>query len=357
MMKKYIQLYNALRGQIVDGALTPGTPLPTEHQIAAEAGVSRQTVRQALELLRRDGFIYSIQGSGSFIGSTAARSPENRRIAVITTYFSEYIFPSILRGISEAAVENGYTIEINTTNNSISAEKAILSSISQHPVAGIIVEGTKAALPNPNTNCYRELARQGIPIVFINSSYPGLDDPRIVSVVADDFNGGRHLTQWLLSRGVSPIGCIFKSDDAQGINRFSGVMAALADSGADYNDNNFFWFSTESKHSYMATLSSSRLFSECSGLICYNDEVASEVCTYLKYHSHNIRSIASFDQNLNVELVPPGIEFLSLPHPRQTLGKTAAHKLFNMLSGKSESSVVLPWGELPTADRVIPEAE
>lgn len=344
-MKKYIRLYNDLREQITSGTLTPGMQLPTENEIAASAGVSRQTVRFALEMLRHDGFIYSVQGSGSFVGSKTTRAPENRRIAVITTYFSEYIFPSILRGISEAAVERGYTIEICTTNNSISAEKSILDRISQHPVAGIIVEGTKAALPNPNVIYYQELAQQGIPIVFINSIYAGLSDPHIVSVVADDFNGGRFLAQHLLDNHHTPIGCIFKSDDAQGINRFSGVMSILAQSGHDFNDKNFFWFSTESKRSYMTTLSTSNLFSECSGLLCYNDEIVSDVCTYLKHHTHSIRAIASFDQNLNTELIPPGIEFISLPHPRHTLGKTAAQKLFHMLAGKIESSTVLPWGD------------
>lgn len=346
-VKKYIQLYNTLREKITSGALTPGTQLQTENQMAGQFGVSRQTVRQALEMLRHDGFIYSVQGSGSFVGSAIGRAPENRRIAVVTTYFSEYIFPSILRGISEAAVENGYTIEINTTNNSISAEKAVLKNIMEHPVAGIIVEGTKAALPNPNTVYYQQLAQQGIPIVFINSIYPGLEDPRIVSVVTDDFNGGYRLAKKLIAEHHALIGCIFKSDDAQGINRFSGVMSALADNNVEYNDTNFFWFSTETKHSFMPTLISGGLFTDCTALVCYNDEVVSTICSYLKHNTHNIRAIASFDCNLNLDLVPSGIEFISLPHPRHLLGKTAAHKLFNMLAGKVESSVVLSWGQEP----------
>lgn len=344
-MKKYIQLYNVLRDQISQGILTSGMQLPTENEMAQRHGVSRQTIRQALELLRRDGFIYSVQGSGSFISPTVSRSPENRRIAVITTYFSEYIFPSILRGISEAAVENGYTIEISTTNNSISAEKSILTNILQHPVAGVIVEGTKAALPNPNTTYYHQLAKQGIPIVFINSIYPGLEAEHIVSVVTDDFNGSYHLAERLLKRGHETIGCIFKSDDAQGINRFSGAISALVDNGAPYNDTNFVWFTTETKQSFMSLLCGNSLFTECTAIICYNDEVAAMLFSYLKHRRHNIRSVASFDRNINTDLIPPEIEFYSLTHPKDRLGKTAALKLFNMLAGKPETSSVLTWDE------------
>lgn len=342
-MKKYIQLYNLLKEQITQNALIPGTQLPTEHAIAAKYQVSRQTVRQALDLLRRDGYISSVQGSGSFINSPGTRSPSDRRIAVIMTYFSEYIFPSILRGINEAAVEHGYTIEISATGNSISAEKAILTGILQHPVAGIIVEGTKAALPNPNTTYYQQLAKQGVPVVFINSIYPSLESERIVSVVTDDFNGGYQLAKELITKGHRSIGCLFKSDDAQGINRFRGAISAFVDSGTEFNDSNFVWFTTETKQSLLPLLVPNILFSNCSAIICYNDEIAAMLFSYLKHKRHSITAITSFDHNINSDLIPPGIDFHSLTHPKDVLGKTAALKLFNMLANKAETSTVLSW--------------
>lgn len=342
-MKKYIQLYNQLRELITGGALSSGSRFPTESAIAAEHGLSRQTVRQALEMLRRDGFIYSIQGSGSFVGSSAARVPESRHIAVITTYYSDYIFPSILRGIGETAAEKGYTVEISTTNNSIAMEKTILTNILQHPVQGIIVEGTKTALPNPNMAYYQQLAKQGIPIVFINGIYPSLEGERIVSVVTDDFKGGYWLAKLLIQKGHRSIGCIFKSDDAQGINRFAGFIAALADFGVEYNDTHFIWFATETKQSFLPFLRSNGLFMDCSAIVCYNDEIAKMVAAHLREIPHNIRSIASFDGELNAGQIPRDIEFRSLPHPKDDLGRTAALKLFDMLVDRPTESAVLAW--------------
>lgn len=342
-MKKYIQLYSLLRDQISQNTFTPGGQLPTEHAIASKYQVSRQTVRQALDLLRKDGYIFSVQGSGSFISLPENRSPSSQRIAVIMTYFSEYIFPSILRGISEAAVEHGYTIEISATCNSISAERAILSKNLQHPVDGIIVEGTKAALPNPNTSYYQQLANQGVPVVFINSIYPTLECDRIISVVTDDFNGGYQLAKRLIAKGHKSIGCIFKSDDAQGINRFRGAISAFIDSGTEFNDSNFVWFTTETKQLLLPLLIPSGFFLNCSAIICYNDEVAAMVFSYLKQKQHSIAEIASFDHNINNDLIPPGIEFHSLNHPKDRLGKTAALKLFNLLADKQAASEVLSW--------------
>lgn len=44
-------------GELRDGAIPPGERLPGERQLAEHFGVSRETVRQALEVLRRDGLV------------------------------------------------------------------------------------------------------------------------------------------------------------------------------------------------------------------------------------------------------------------------------------------------------------
>lgn len=61
------QVSRDLRRQIEAGALAPGARLKTERELAESYGVSRITVRQALENLARDGFITRKQGSGTFV--------------------------------------------------------------------------------------------------------------------------------------------------------------------------------------------------------------------------------------------------------------------------------------------------
>ena len=57
-------------------------------------------VRQALSVLAKEGLIEKRQGSGSHITrrETETAAP-HRSIAVVTTYISDYIFPSILREV------------------------------------------------------------------------------------------------------------------------------------------------------------------------------------------------------------------------------------------------------------------
>ncbi|MFR5761177.1 MAG: GntR family transcriptional regulator [Oscillospiraceae bacterium] len=69
--------------------------LPGEQALAAKLSVSRQTLRQALAVLEQEGLIEKRRGSGSFLCPAAAR--QDRRIAVIATSLSDYIFPRFSR--------------------------------------------------------------------------------------------------------------------------------------------------------------------------------------------------------------------------------------------------------------------
>jgi DNA-binding transcriptional regulator YhcF (GntR family) len=56
---------NALRHQLTNGTYQPGDVLPTQRELAAEYGVSRDTVQKVLRQLIEEGVISSRQGSGS----------------------------------------------------------------------------------------------------------------------------------------------------------------------------------------------------------------------------------------------------------------------------------------------------
>lgn len=63
----YYQLAEAIEDQIAQGVLAPGDRLPSERDIAQQAGISRMTVRQALTYLAERGAIDSRQGVGTFV--------------------------------------------------------------------------------------------------------------------------------------------------------------------------------------------------------------------------------------------------------------------------------------------------
>ena len=63
----YEQLAVVLRAMIKSGQLQPRDPVPSESQLQQEHGVSRGTVRRALDILRDEGLVVTIAGRGTFV--------------------------------------------------------------------------------------------------------------------------------------------------------------------------------------------------------------------------------------------------------------------------------------------------
>ncbi len=86
----YYQLYQKIKKKIVGGELKAGDPLPSEFEYCDIYGVSRLTIRKALEELYREGLIVRSRGKGTFVS-------ENKREENLT----------ILKGFTADAVANG----------------------------------------------------------------------------------------------------------------------------------------------------------------------------------------------------------------------------------------------------------
>ncbi|WP_265455543.1 GntR family transcriptional regulator [Enterococcus sp. HY326] len=69
----YYQLVDTLQEQI-ENEMKPNDKLPTEKQIGEEYSMSRTTVRLAMQELEKRGFIYRIQGKGSFVSAIKPES-------------------------------------------------------------------------------------------------------------------------------------------------------------------------------------------------------------------------------------------------------------------------------------------
>jgi GntR family transcriptional regulator len=79
---KYAQIADIFRQRIARGIWAKGLRLPANEELAAEFGVSRVTIRQAVDLLARDGVIEAQQGRGTFVTGTLK---QDRWLRVETT--------------------------------------------------------------------------------------------------------------------------------------------------------------------------------------------------------------------------------------------------------------------------------
>ncbi len=81
-MPLYFQIAENLRAAVADGRLLPGDRLDNELELCGRLGVSRPTVRQAIQTLVQEGLVVRRRGMGSVV---AAR-PIQRPLALTSLY-------------------------------------------------------------------------------------------------------------------------------------------------------------------------------------------------------------------------------------------------------------------------------
>ena len=336
---KYQALINYIMEQIDAGILHPGDRMLSENELSERFGISRQTVRKAMGVLEEEGIVYRVKGSGTYLNFDRRGNLEQKNsIAVVTTYVDSYIFPKTIQGIEKVLFESGYSVQISFTNNTLEREKGILEDlISRDDVAGIIVEGTKSGLPNPNIGLYRQLLARRVPVLFINTYYPELDVPH---VSLNDVGAAETAVRYLINHGHKDIGAILKLDDGQGRLRYLGYLSAMEAAGYPVTDSRMVWIDTdESKQLAYCTDKILNRVEACTALLCYNDQIAFQLIRILTQKGirvpEDVSIISIDDSDLALHSEVP---ITSLPHPKEKLGSKAAEVLLQLIAGRKKDA-------------------
>ncbi len=330
---KYVKLYNWARTLILSGVLKSGEKMLSEHMLQKKFGVSRQTVRTALNMLEEDGLIKRVRGSGTYISyESGGDKGDAPHIGLIMSYFADYMFPDIYEGIESVMREKGIGIDVAVTKNKVNSESVYLERFLNSNVSGLIVEGTRSSFPNPNLKLYRELEKRNIPIIFIHNHYSNLN---CASVEMADERCSYELTRMLIDYGHRKIGAIFKYDDMQGIERYKGFMECMSENDLKINDDCIKWYSTKDfdyQFSRKSMLGFMKKTGDCTALIMYNDEIAEKYVEFAESRGVHIPediSIVSFDNTRLSESAE--LKLTSAIHPKFELGKRAARNLIRMM--------------------------
>ncbi len=347
-MNKYETLSEQLT-ELISRNLKQGvTALPTEADIAKQYRVSRQTVRAALSLLKSQGLIESHRGSGSYATGLSPDADRNL-IPILVASSQEYIYPHLLTDIRTALADKNYQIKVHPTENDTSHERHILLSLLEAPPRGLIVEGSKSALPTPNIDLYEKLKAAGTKLLFLHNKYDELPDETCIK--DDNYYGGYLLANHLTELGHRRIAGIFKMDDKQGPERYLGAFCCLRDQNVEFSDRNVGWFqstdveSLEKKQDsrFLATYIREHL-SNCTAIICYNDEIAYWLMKELAYAGIRVPrdvSVVCFDNTYLSELSK--VRITTLTHKPHEMGNCVAETMIRMLQGIPVVSQEIPW--------------
>ena len=331
---KYRKLYNWAHTLILSGVIKDGEKFPSEHVLEKKFGYSRQTVRNALKQLEKEGLITRVRGSGTFVSYKNEEGyKEKKHIGLVLSYFSDYLFPQVYEGIRSVLEERGFIIDVAVTKNRLNDEAIYLEGFLKAGVSGLIIEGTKSSFPNPNIRLYKEIEKKGIPTIFIHNHY---SNQNFSSIEMSDAEAGYEMTKYLIKNGHKRIGGMFKYDDIQGKERYKGFIECLSDYGVKFDDDYIRWYSTKDmaeKQRDKIFVKTFRKAKDCTAMIMYNDEIAYAYLDFLKGKGVSVPrdlSMVSFDDARLVE--NESLKIYSAVHPKAELGMTAAKKLIKMLT-------------------------
>jgi DNA-binding GntR family transcriptional regulator len=168
----------ALRAWLATGSHRPGDRLPPELELAAMLGVSRGTLRTALDRLEDSGEITRRQGSGTYVGK-----------AVRPTAFHEGL--EVLRPYSELAERRGVTLAVRDLEV---GERRVGSEVAE--VFGLDA-GTRA------WTITRTILADGEPVAAMRDVVrPGVPLPP-AQTLRDAIEGGSMVLDVLLGHGVA----------------------------------------------------------------------------------------------------------------------------------------------------------
>lgn len=97
----YEQIYMQLKGAILRGELREGDALPSIRALAKDLRISVITTKRAFDDLERDGFIYSVQGKGSFVAAKNSELLREENLKQIEQKLSEALMLARQGGISD----------------------------------------------------------------------------------------------------------------------------------------------------------------------------------------------------------------------------------------------------------------
>jgi len=111
----YYQLACRIRGKIQGGGWAPGMRLPTEHELARQACISRLTARQCYTLLEKDGLVSRFRSKGTYVAQHGRQAPLSAcKNTLFMTFVKELdvFFAQILQGIEKGLNEGGCNLVV-----------------------------------------------------------------------------------------------------------------------------------------------------------------------------------------------------------------------------------------------------
>ena len=331
---KYQNLKDYLIDKIRSGGFDGSGRLDSEPQLCERFSLSRNTIRQAIQELENEGYVYRIHGKGTFIRN--ATPVNSRKIALMiydTAYMAHPVTGGLIRGIDETLSRNGYILDILASKRSFHDENLMRLAESY---AGFLI-GTYQL----DELMLAELEKISLPHLFVKN-YPMNHDVHAARI---NFTHAGFLAAELLIRtGCGNLARIYSGDRIAISAEFKeGVYSAALEHGARLRRENIF-IADFSDRLAVPEICAELLRHEDrpDGMICASDELAIALLAELKRHGVSVPgdiSVIGCNNTENSTLTTPPLSTVDIPV--MELGRRSADLLLRMIHGETAQPELL----------------
>ncbi len=274
--KKTDQVYRWLIAYIDENRFSSNQKLPSENALCRRLNMSRETIRCAIDRLVQEGIVYKIKGSGTYFYKEKVllrdMSSENalRKIGLVLQGQDTTANSDLIDGVRSVFAEDSVDLHVFLTDNKFSNERRCLQTVVHQNFDGFIVDGVKASIMSPNLDCYKELYRRRIPVIFYNNYYKDLRYPH---VIINDMICADNLIGQLIDAGHRRIAGIFLYDNYQSVEKFHGMAAAMQSRNVELLDDYIKWCISDEAHNQSYTRSIEKFLKgipDCTAIVCCN---------------------------------------------------------------------------------------
>lgn len=266
-----------------------GAQVPSRTTLCERLDTSRMTLDKAMKELELEGYIYSIKGSGTYIGKEGR---SNRRFeggtwCVIVPDVQDTAFARLIRGVENIAQREKINMVLCNGDEDVDKQSMYIRRMIDSGVSGFIIVPVITRDIARNQNLYRYVIDSGIPMVFCHREVDGIAIPTIKT---SDFYGGYMATKHLIERGYRNIAYIATTRFRISFERCQGYLCALMENGIPVN-RKLICVPEKSEEKINVSEATEMLLDsadELDSIFCFNDNVAREVCETLKSRGRRI---------------------------------------------------------------------
>ncbi|MDR3690971.1 MAG: GntR family transcriptional regulator, partial [Fimbriimonas sp.] len=229
----YRNVAETLREQIRAGAIAIGSLLPTERELVDGFGVSRSTVRRALQELVGSGWAESIPNRGV---SARMGHTEARRQVVGFVDDAEAVVPDLFFALNARLQCEG--LVLTHVDSRFLGTEGALEYCLEHRLAGAVVWSKTI---NPDRNRLSRVLRS-MPIVAVDHALRNIDTDL---VTCDVFEGAKTAVRHLAALGYRRIGIVGMLDSLDTTQeRFGGYLEGMFEVGLQPQPRDFIFTRT-----------------------------------------------------------------------------------------------------------------